>query len=292
VISTVFSHLGVALMRSMAWLPLPWVRALGWLLGWLLYWAVPSRRKVVAKNLSLCFPELSVPVLKGLERGVFTYFAQAWLDRGWLWHAPMQVVNRRIRITGAVHALDGSSPTIIFAPHFMGMDAGGAALTANVPRPFTSIYTDQSNKVVDAWILNGRKRAGNTRMFGRADGVREITQSLRAGELMYLLPDMDFGDKGAEFVPFFGMATATVSSLSRFARLGKAHVVPVVTRLTPTGYDVQIWPAWDNFPTSDAHADTARMNAELEGYIRSMPAQYYWVHKRFKTRPPGQPELY
>jgi Kdo2-lipid IVA lauroyltransferase/acyltransferase len=288
----IFSHLGVALMRTMGWLPLPVVRALGWLLGWVLYRAVPSRRKVVAKNLMLCFPELLPQQLKGLEREVFTYFAQAWLDRGWLWHAPMDVVNARLNLTGAVQELDGSSPTVIFAPHFMGMDAGGTALSGKVQRQFTSIYTDQSNKVVDAWMLTGRKRAGNTRMFGRADGVREITQSLRAGELMYLLPDMDFGDKGAEFVSFFGTTAATVPSLSRFARLGKAKVVPVITRLTPTGYDVQVLPAWQDFPTQDAHADTARMNVELEGYIRSMPAQYYWVHKRFKTRPPGEAELY
>ncbi len=286
------SHLGVALMRTLAWLPLPVVRALGWLLGWALYWGVPSRRKVVAKNLSLCFPELLPQHLKALERDVFIYFAQAWLDRGWLWHAPVTVVNARLRLTGALHELDGITPTVLFAPHFMGMDAGGTALSGQVQRQFTSIYTDQSNKVVDAWMLAGRKRAGNTRMFGRADGVREITQSLRAGEPMYLLPDMDFGDKGAEFVPFFGTSTATVPSLSRFARLGRAKVVPVITRLTPTGYDVQVLPAWQNFPTADTHADTARMNAELEGYIRSMPAQYYWVHKRFKTRPLGETELY
>lgn len=288
----IFSHLGVALMRSMAWLPLPVVRALGWLLGWVLYWAVPARRKVVAKNLALCFPELPPQHLKGLERDVFTYFAQAWLDRGWLWHASAARVNARLNLTGALHELDGSSPTVIFAPHFIGMDAGGTALSAKVQRQFTSIYTDQSNKVVDAWMLMGRKRAGNTRMFGRADGVREITQSLRAGEPLYLLPDMDFGDKGAEFVPFFGTTAATVPSLSRFARLGKAKVVPVISRLTKAGYDVQVLPAWQNFPTSDAQADTARMNAELEGYIRSMPAQYYWVHKRFKTRPSGGAQLY
>ena len=181
----------------------------------------------------MCSPILPKPGSTGAGCGM----------RPWRWSIAAFI------ITGARHELDGSSPTIIFAPHFMGMDAGGTALTANVPRPFTSIYTDQSNKVVDAWILKGRKRAGNTRMFGRADGVREITQSLRAGELMYLLPDMDFGDKGAEFVPFFGTTAATVPSLSRFARLGKAKVVPVITRLTPTGYDVQVLPAWHNFPT-------------------------------------------
>jgi Kdo2-lipid IVA lauroyltransferase/acyltransferase len=286
------SHLGIALMRAMAWLPLPVVRALGWLLGKALHLLVPSRRKVVAKNLALCFPELSVPALKGLEAQVFIYFAQAWLDRGWLWHAPTAVVKRRLHISGALQELDGTSPAVIFAPHFIGMDAGGTALMLNVPRQYTSIYTDQSNKIVDAWMLRGRQRYGISRMFGRADGVRQITQSLRAGELLYLLPDMDFGDKGAEFVPFFGVTTATVPSLSRFARLGKAKVVPVVTRLTPTGYDVQVLPAWQNFPTDDAHADTVRMNAELEGYIRTMPAQYYWVHKRFKTRPAGEADLY
>jgi Kdo2-lipid IVA lauroyltransferase/acyltransferase len=289
---TLLSTLGIGLMRALAWLPLSWVRGLGWLFGHALHWLVPSRRKVVAKNLALCFPELSVQSLKALETKVFISFAQAWCDRGWLWHAPVHVVNSRLQIIGALHELEGNSPTIIFAPHFMGMDAGGTGMTFNIPRQFTSIYTDQSNKIVDNWILRGRERFGNTRMFGRSDGVREITSSLRAGELLYLLPDMDFGDKGAEFVPFFGIPAATVLSLSRFARLGKAKVVPVVTRMTKTGYTLEVMPAWQNFPTADARSDTARMNAELEVYIRSMPEQYYWVHKRFKTRPAEEPDLY
>jgi KDO2-lipid IV(A) lauroyltransferase len=279
-------------MRALARLPLSWVRALGWLFGWALYLLVVPRRRVVRRNLALCFPELPTPYLKGLEPKIFINFAQAWLDRGWLWHAPREVVAQRLNLTGAVHELDGDAPTVIFAPHFMGMDAGGIALMLGVPRQYTSIYTDQSNKVVDAWMLRGRQRFGVMRMFNRTNGVREIASSLKSGQPLYLLPDMDFGDKGAEFVSFFGIVTATVPSLSRFARLGGAKVVPVVTRLTKTGYDVQVLPAWQNFPTADMHADTLRMNAELEGYIRSMPDQYYWVHKRFKTRPPGAPELY
>ena len=127
---------------------------------------------------------------------------------------------------------------------------------------------------------------------GRVDGVREIANSLKRGEPLYLLPDMDFGDQGAVFVPFFGIPAATVPSLSRFARLGGAKVVPVLTRLTPTGYEIRVMPAWQNFPTKDAEADTAHMNLELEAYIRTMPDQYYWVHKRFKTRPVGVEEVY
>jgi Kdo2-lipid IVA lauroyltransferase/acyltransferase len=292
VIADALSYAGIALMRALAWLPLPVVRALGWVMGRALHAAVASRRAVVRTNLALCFPERSAADRKALEVQVFVCFAQAWLDRGWLWHASPAVVARRLQFVGAVDALAGDTPTVIFAPHFMGMDAGGTALMMNVPRHYTSIYTDQSNKVVDAWMLRGRQRFGTSRLFGRIDGVREIASALKKGQPLYLLPDMDFGATGAVFVPFFGTLAATVPSLSRFARLGGAQVVPMVTRLTPTGYEVRVLPAWDNFPSRDAQLDTARMNTELEGYIRAMPEQYYWVHKRFKSRPDGQPDVY
>ncbi len=286
------SHLGIAFMRLLAWLPLPVVRTLGWAMGWGLYALVGSRRRVVATNLALCFPHMPAPQRRAMVQQVFVCFAQAWLDRGWLWHASAAVVSKRLHFVAALDALDGSAATIIFAPHFMGMDAGGCALMLNTQRKYTSIYTDQANKVVDTWMLRGRQRFGVSRLFGRADGVREIAQSLKQGEPLYLLPDMDFGEQGTVFVPFFGIPTATVSSLSRFARLGHAKVVPVVTRLTKTGYEVRVMPAWENFPTKDVLADTARMNQELEAYIREMPEQYYWVHKRFKTRPVGQADVY
>jgi KDO2-lipid IV(A) lauroyltransferase len=115
---------------------------------------------------------------------------------------------------------------------------------------------------------------------------------LRAGEILYLLPDMNFGPQESIFVPFYGVTAATVPSLSRLARLGRAKVVPVTTRMTATGYTVMVHPAWSHFPTEDLEADTARMNRTLQDYIDTMPAQYYWVHKRFKTRPPGEPPVY
>jgi KDO2-lipid IV(A) lauroyltransferase len=94
------------------------------------------------------------------------------------------------------------------------------------------------------------------------------------------------------FVPFFGVQTATVPSLSRFARLGRAQVLSVVTRMTASGYSTEIGPVWADFPSSDVQADTLRMNQVLESFIRTMPEQYYWVHKRFKTRPEGEPGVY
>ena len=287
---------GIVFMRLLAAMPLPLVRAIGKALGCLLYHAVASRRRVVMVNLLLCFPERSQAQRKVLARQTFIYFAQAWLDRSWLWYAPAEVVKRRLQLTGA-QELDGMRPTIIFAPHFVGMDAGWTALTLKVPRPFTTIYTDQANQQLDRWILQGRKRfdatpGGGARLFGRIEGVQPILSALREGQPLYLLPDMNFGAQESVFVPFYGVLAATVPSLSRFAKLGRAKVVPVITSMTPTGYDVQVLPAWESFPSKDVVADTALMNQRLEGFINAHPAQYYWVHKRFKSRPEDETSVY
>jgi len=285
-------HPGIVFMRLVAPLPLSWLRTLGALAGHLLYWLAAPRRKVVLTNLALCFPKQSARERRALARQTFVYFAQAWLDRAWLWHGAPETVRARVKLSGAVQELQGADPVVIFAPHFYGLDAGGMALTQQVPRVFTTIYTPQRNASVDAWIRRGRLRFGKARLFYRVDGVKTIVAALRAGELLYLLPDMNFGPQESIFVPFYGVPAATVPSLSRFARLGRAKVVPVISRMTPQGYTVEVHPAWKDFPSGDAEADTARMNRQLEQFIDTMPAQYYWVHKRFKTRPPGEPTVY
>ena len=286
------TQVGIAFMKGLAWLPLPAVRALGTALGWLLYGLVGARRRVVHANFAVCFPALSIAERRALAIQTFVCFSQAWLDRAWLWHAPEKWVRQRVRLSGAVQELAGTAPTVIFLPHFVGLDAAWAATALAMPRSSTTIYTDQSNKRVDRWILQGRQRCGHLRLFGRIEGVKPIVAALRAGQPLYLLPDMDFGPEESVFVPFYGVPTATVPSLSRFARLGRAKVVPLLPRLTPTGYEVQVLPAWTDFPGDDPVADTALMNARLQAYIATMPAQYYWVHKRFKTRPADEPSLY
>ena len=282
----------VASMRLLAPWPLPWLRAAGRAFGIVLWHLARSRREVVRTNLALCMPQLDLVQREALARAVFVAFAQSWLDRSWLWHAPVARVRERLQLVGDLSCLQGDRPVVLFAPHFFGLDAAWTALTLNGARRWCTIYSHQNSKEVDAWILRGRERFGSPRLFGRHDGMRRIVASLREGGALYLLPDMDLGADDSLFVPFFGVPAATVPSLSRFARLGDAAVVPVLARMTPTGYEVRLLPAWKDFPSDDLQADTLRMNRELEQWVREMPAQYYWVHRRFKSRPAGEPSPY
>lgn len=280
------------LMGLMARLPLRWVRGLGWALGQVLYCVVPQRRRVALANWAACFPELPQVQRQRAVRRHFVYFAQAWLDRGWLWGADAATVRQRLQLVGDVAALQGNMPSVLFAPHFVGMDAGWTALTAHLPRRFCGIYAHQDNVVVDRWMEHGRQRFGQPHIVAKREGLKPLVSALRAGEPLYVLPDMDHGLGDSVFAPFFGVPAATLTSLPRFAKLGRAQVVPVTARLTAAGYEVRIWPAWADYPTGDVLADVTLSNQRLEAMIRTMPEQYYWVHKRFKTRPPGQPSLY
>ena len=288
-----WSQVGVGSMRVLAKLPLPVLRGLGKVVGRILFVLAGQRRKIALRNLELCFPEVPEAQRRAWAKETFEVFCQTFLDRSWLWFGSEELVRSRVKLEGAIEELDGATPTIIFAPHFYGMDAGGLALPLNTQREFTSIFATNPDPVLDDWFMAGRQRFGHVRMLNRADGVKPIISCLRKGGLLYLLPDMDYGKNDSVFVPFFAVEnTATIPSLSRFARLGKAKVVALYNRMTPEGYVAQLTPAWENFPTDDQVADTARMNRELQAAIMTMPAQYYWVHKRFKTRPPGEPSYY
>ena len=294
----------LAFFKRFSCLPLPVLRALGAGLGYLLYVLMASRRHTVRVNVALCFPEWTALRREKNVRQVFVYFMQSWLDRLWLWHSPQATLNKRLRIIwlegqaaqGITNSLKGS---VIFAPHFVGLDAGWTALNTLMDQRFATIYSKQKNSSIEAWVRAGRERSSHAQkplLIEHLSSVRAAVQSLRRGEPLYLLPDMNYEPDDSFFLPFFGNTAATLPILPRYAKLGKARVVPVVTRMTKSGYDIEIHPAWENYPSGDSEldlaADTRRMNAELENYIRTMPTQYYWVHRRFKDQPSGQPSPY
>lgn len=286
------SQAGLGVLRLTRRLPLGLLRGIGTLVGRLLYVLARRRRRIAEVNLALCFPDRDDAWRRSAVREHFELFAQAWLDRGWLWEGDPELVRQRLTLRGAVHELEKPVPTLLFAPHFVGMDAGWIALTAHVSRKFCGLYARQRNAVIDEWMAQGRRRFGDPHIVAKSAGLKALVHALRAGEPLYLLPDMDYGPRDSVFVPFYGVQAATVPSLSRFGRMGGARVLPVLSRLTPLGYEITVLEPWSGFPSEDVVADTARMNLLLQSWIDEQPQQYYWVHKRFKTRPAGEPSFY
>jgi KDO2-lipid IV(A) lauroyltransferase len=275
-------------------LPLALLSGIGSVLGSVLFALARERRRVCLTNLSRCFPEMDETARRDLARGHFQALARSLLERAILWWSSQQRIERLVRIEGLEHleAARSAGPVILFAPHFVGLDAGWTRLTCAMD--LASVYSNQKSAVMSQALLRGRTRFGVQRLFSRQDGIRPALAALRDGIPFYYLPDMDYGARDAIFTPFFGVPAATITGLSRLAKLAGARVVPCVTQLLPggAGYVLRCHPAWDNYPTDDVEADTRRMNAFIEQRVREVPEQYLWTHKRFKTRPTGEDKWY
>jgi KDO2-lipid IV(A) lauroyltransferase len=290
-----FSYCAVFLLWVLHFLPFRLLSVFGCGLGWLFYHFGKHRRHVVEINLALCFPELDDTQRTALAKAHFQALGRSFLDRSLLWWSSPQRLRALIHLEGEENIRDllqAGTAVIFLAPHFIGFDAGGAILGMSFDS--VGVYSKQKNKVFDRLVLRGRRRFRDHIMLSRQEGVLSTIKAMRSGRPLRYLPDMDFGRRDAIFVPFFGVPAATITGLSRLARVAKAKVVLVTPRLLPggAGYHVNVSPPWTDFPTDDVEADTRRMNAAIEEIARTMPEQYYWVHRRFKTRPQGEASYY
>ena len=276
-------------------LPLGVQAGLGRGLGRLLYALARPRRRVALRNLELCFPELSVVQRKAIARENFEWLGRSLLERGLLWYASPERLRSLIHVEGDVGLAERiDRPVMWLVPHFMALDVAGMATQLFQTRKVGSIYQAQSNPVLDAAIRKGRLRFGVGDIFSRGDRALPLVRAIRRGWAFFNLPDMDFGEKDAAFVPFFGVSACTLLAPSRMAKSLNMVVQPVVAEMLPggQGYRVRFLEPWDHFPTDDPLADAALMNRWIESEIRRNPTQYLWAHKRFKTRPPGEPSVY
>jgi len=292
-------RLALGLLWLLHWLPLPVLAALARGVGALLYRLASSRRKVGLRNLALCFPAMPLPERQALLKAHFGWLTQSLLDRAVLWWAPPARIKRLIHVEGDIELAEREMQTtgratMWLCPHFVGLDVAGAAILLCQKRPGASIYQTQSDPLMDKLMKRGRLRFGNAEIFPRQDSVKPLLRAIKAGRGFFNLPDMDFGLQDAAFVPFFGVPAATLLAPSRMARMLNMVVQPVIAEMLPggRGWRVRFMAPLAGFPTPDAEADTARVNAFIEAEILKQPAQYLWVHKRFKTRPPGEPGLY
>ncbi len=294
-LKTLLSRAAVLLLWLLHLLPLPVLALVGRGVGLALYAFGTRRRMITQTNLDWCFPELDEAARARLARAHFQALGRSVLERGILWWGSRKRVERLCRLVGGEkidELLAAGRPIILLAPHFVGLDMGGIAVGLRFD--VVSMYTAQTNPVFDRLLLRGRLRFGRQMLLSRQDGARTSIKAMRSGRPFYYLPDMNFHRRDSIFVPFFGIQTATITGLSRLAKAAGAAVLPCVTRMLPGGggYLVEIGDAWADYPSEDVTADTARMNAWIEAAVRTMPEQYFWVHRRFKTRPLGEAKPY
>jgi KDO2-lipid IV(A) lauroyltransferase len=288
------AKLAIGLLKLFALLPYGLIARMGDGLGWLLY-QIPSRRKrIVHINLKLCFPEWSDERREDVAQKHFRHAIRSYLERSVQWFGSAKKLEKLIQLDSAIDLTDPNlPPTLFLGFHFVGIEAGSIFLNYSLKRQCGSLYQPMSNPELEEVAKAARARFGAD-MASRADSARIVLRWLRDKKPVMLGADMDYGMRNSTFVPFFGVPTCTLTAVGRLAKVGHAQVVPFIGEVLPNykGYCLKVFKPWDNYPTGDDEADARRMNAFLEEQIPLMPEQYYWVHKRFKTRPPGEPSVY
>jgi len=293
-LSRVGARLAIGLLKLFALLPYGLIARLGDGLGWLLY-QIPSRRKrIVHINLNLCFPQWSDERREEVAQKHFRHAIRSYLERSVQWFGSARKLEKLIQLDSAIDLTDPNlPPTLFLGFHFVGIEAGSIFLNYSLKRRCGSLYQPMSNPELEEVAKAARARFGAD-MASRADSARIVLRWLRERKPVMLGADMDYGARNSTFVPFFGVPTCTLTAVGRLSKVGHAQVVPFIGEVLPNykGYRLKVFKPWDNYPTGDDEADARRMNAFLEEQIPLMPEQYYWVHKRFKTRPPGVPSVY
>jgi Kdo2-lipid IVA lauroyltransferase/acyltransferase len=286
-------RIGVFVFWLIHFLPFRFIVAIGNGLGILLYPLAAERRRVGMINLKLCFPDMSEEDREQLVRAHFKMFCRGLIERSILWWSSAERIRSLIHVEGIEHfeAIKDKA-AILLTPHFVGMDAGGQWIAQNTDT--VCMYANQKNRYLTELLLEKRARFRNQHLYSRQEGLRPILKGMRKGMPFIYPPDQDQGVKDGAFIPFFGVPAATMTSLPRIAQMTGAKVVPSITRVLPggAGYVLTFYPAWENYPSGDDIADARRMNAFIEDRILEMPEQYFWLHKRFKTRPIGEEGFY
>jgi KDO2-lipid IV(A) lauroyltransferase len=287
--------LGLGLLWLVVQLPYKVQLGLGRVLGALMYRVAGDRRRIAARNLQLCFPEKCAAERKHLLKQNFASTGIAFFEMAMSWWWPKPRLARLAHVEGLEHLkqaqLEGKG-VILMAFHFTTLEIGAALLGQK--HTIDGMYREHGNALFDFIQRRGRERHNLDSLAVERDDVRGMLKLLRSGRAIWYAPDQDYGAKQSIFVPLFGIQAATVTATSKFAKLGKAHVVPFTQqRLADgSGYKLVIHPPLNDFPGESDEADCLRINQWVERAIRECPEQYLWAHRRFKTRPPGEPKLY
>ncbi|MCY1496026.1 Lipid A biosynthesis lauroyltransferase [compost metagenome] len=287
--------LGLGLLWLIAQLPYPALLRMGRGLGALMYGLAVSRRQIAQRNLELCFPELSAAERKRLLKENFASTGIAFFEMAISWWWPKKRLRKLAHIEGLEHLKQAQAEgqgVILMAVHFTTLEIGAALLGQQ--HTIDGMYREHDNPLFDYLQRSGRERHNLDATAVEREDVRGMLKLLRGGRAIWYAPDQDYGRKQSLFVPLFGIPAATVTATTKFARLGRARVLPFTQRRLAdgSGYRLTVHPPLGDFPGESEEADCLRINQWVESVIRECPEQYLWAHRRFKTRPEGEPKLY
>jgi len=264
-------------------------------LGPLTYHLMARRRRIAQRNIERCFPELSAAEHEEMLRGTFRSLARMLIETAWCWSAPVARLKAITQVEGLENLQDAEESgqgVLLLTYHLTSVEMGGFIIGCTAQLQASGMYRPLRNPVINWYQNRGRKRFAEN-MISKHD-MRRAIRLLRSGGVLWYAPDQDFGRERSEFAPFFGIQTASLLATHRLPGMTGCVVVPMFPRYDNNSgrYTVSIEPALENFPSDDAVADLARVNAIMEEHVRRVPDQYWWIHRRFKTRPPGEPGFY
>jgi KDO2-lipid IV(A) lauroyltransferase len=289
------NYLIVAFLKLLSLLPYRLLVAIGYGLGFIAAHIPGDRNQVVKTNLHLCFPKLNAKEIDQLSKQHWRLLGRSLVEKSIIWLGSSKQLSNMIEIKSAVD-LASKKPRILVNMHFTGIE-GSIILSALAKQkhwPRTSgFFQRMKNPFFNKKIIAWRNRFGGN-SIDRQGNTKEIIREIRNGDFIIIAPDIDLGIKDSEFVPFFGIETNTITAVSRLAKITGADVCLMTTTLKAdeSGYLCEISKPLENFPGPDPKADTARLNQYFETEIRLRPAEYYWVHKRFKNPPNNQSNPY
>jgi len=286
-------RIGLRFLRLAVSLPYRWQLAIGRWIGRLAYHLTQRRRSIAKRNIELCFPELSSEKQQDLLRRHFESVGISLFEIAQCWWGDEKNLKPLCHIQGLdnLHAaIAEGHGVLLLSAHFTCLEIGGRLLALH--HPFAVMYKPQRNPV-----LENAMRQSRMTHFERAiekTDLRGLIRTLKQGKACWYAPDQDPSYHRAVFADFFGISTATVPAASRIAGMSGARVLPffAIRRADGTGYDLTILPPLEEFPGDSSESDAQRINDLIEQQVRQAPEQYLWMHRRFKTRPPGQASLY
>lgn len=285
--------LGIALAWLLSWLPLPLLLRLGEGLGWLAGRLLKRRRLIVQRNLALCYPQHSLTEREAMVDAHFAALGAGIFEAALAWFAPDWRLRRHGEVVGLEHleaAQRDGSGVLLLTGHFTTLELGARFLTLAGVK-FHAMYRPYENAVMDHYMHHWREARAGLPALPR-DDLRRLVKALRQGRCIWYAPDQTLDRRISVFAPFFGVPALTVTATARLADMGRAKVVPYFPQRIGNRYRVTLLPALEDFPGGDELADATRVNQVLETGIGAAASQYFWIHRRFKARPPGMPDPY